>query len=220
MICRLSLIFEHFNLPFLSLLCNDCKLWFFVLFCFQSSLKTAFTTVTHFKDIQTLEQLDQSGLLIGTTSGSLRKVFGSMENVFGAQNFSSSVIKSLKKKYILINSSNAAIDVVARNRNICCIERLTDSRIILSVRQTLATKSFYMWKKPNSKLFPKCYFSTNTEQTMVVLRCIQSRNAFDRSTWRISWRKDPLYTHRSATTFSGSLKAVWWHSGTNTSGMQ
>lgn len=56
-----------------------------------------------------------------------------MDNVFGAQSFSNSIIRSLKKKYILVNSTQAALDAVAYDGNICCIERLTDVKVILSV---------------------------------------------------------------------------------------
>lgn len=96
-------------------------------------MKTAFTTITHFKDINTLKQLDQRGFPIGTSSGSLRKVFGSMENVFGADNFSSPVIQSLKKKYIWNKSTKPALDAVVYKKNICAIERLTDCQLITSV---------------------------------------------------------------------------------------
>lgn len=56
-----------------------------------------------------------------------------MDNVFGAQSFSNSIIRSLKRKYILVNSTQAALDAVAYDGNICCIERLTDVKVILSV---------------------------------------------------------------------------------------
>lgn len=96
-------------------------------------MKTAFTTITHFDDIHTLKQLDERGFSIGTSSGSLKKVFGSMDNVFGSQNFSNPVIRSLQRKYKLINSTKPALDLVAYDKNICCIERLTDAKVILSV---------------------------------------------------------------------------------------
>lgn len=89
--------------------------------------------MAHFDDIHTLQQLDDRGLRIGTSSGSLRKVFGSMDNVFGERNYSSSVIKSLQSKYILINSSEPALDRVAYDGNVCCIERFADSKVRLSV---------------------------------------------------------------------------------------
>lgn len=89
-----------------------------------------------------MKELDRRGLPIGTSSGSLRKVFGSMDNVFGAQSFSNSIIRSLKKKYILVNSTQAALDAVAYDGNICCIERLTDVKVILSVSTLLVNKQF------------------------------------------------------------------------------
>lgn len=93
----------------------------------------AFTTITHFKDIHTLEQLDFSGLKIGSASGSLKKVFGSMENVFGWRNMSTRTVRSLQNKYVFINSTRPALDRVANDGDICCIERLTDVKVILSV---------------------------------------------------------------------------------------
>lgn len=105
----------------------------------------AFTTVTHFEDIHTLAQLDARGLQIGAASGSLRKVFGSMENVFGWRNMSSPTVKSLQDKYVIINSMRPALDRVANDGDICCIERLTDVKVILSVS--------IVWSRFRSRLF-------------------------------------------------------------------
>lgn len=98
-------------------------------------MKTALTTVTYFDDIHTLKQLDERDLRIGTSSGSLKKVFGTMDNVFGDRNCSSSIIKSLKSKYILLNTTAPALDKVVYDGNICCIERYFDSKLRLSVRK-------------------------------------------------------------------------------------
>lgn len=120
----------------------------------QSSLKSALTTITHFEDLHTLQQLDESGLRIATTSGSLRKVFGSMKNVFGEQNLGNSVIRSLQNKYILVNSTQTALDRVALYRNVSCIERMTDTRVTLSVSITLKTLLVFVDNKLNSTLIP------------------------------------------------------------------
>lgn len=96
-------------------------------------MKTSFTTNAHFKDIHTLQQLDESSFPIGTSSGKLRNVFGSMENVFGWRNISSTTIRSLQDKYIKINSTIPALDLVAYEKNICCIERFMDAKVIYSV---------------------------------------------------------------------------------------
>lgn len=126
--------FTAYNVQFLLRMVHNESLF---ILChstiFQSSLKSSFTTITHFKDIKTLKELDERGLPIGTSSGSLKKVFGSMENVFGSQNFSNTIIKSLKQKYILINSTKPGLDLVAYDKNVCCIERLTDCKLFLSV---------------------------------------------------------------------------------------
>lgn len=59
-----------------------------------------------------------------------------MENVFGERNLSNAMIRSLQQKYIRINSTKPALDRVAFDRNICCIERLSDVKVILSVSIT------------------------------------------------------------------------------------
>lgn len=132
----------------------------------------AFTTVTHFEDIHTLEQLDSRGLKIGAASGSLKKVFGSMENVFGWRNMSSPTIKSLQDKYIVINSSRSALDRVAKDGNICCIERFTDVKVILSVG---VDENLYFGEnhlRNDFQIFMKFFlFSTNIAQKMEAFPC-------------------------------------------------
>lgn len=66
-----------------------------------------------------------------------------MENVFGDTNYSSAIIKSLKSKYILLNSTSPALDRVVYGGKMCCIERFTDSRVRLSVSERNRT----LWKQ-------------------------------------------------------------------------
>lgn len=98
-------------------------------YCRQGSLTTSFSTVSYYKDINTLKELDESGFEIGTSSGSLR-------NVFGTVNVSTpltGLISSLASKYKMINTSVPIIIRAAYKRDICCIERLTDIAVIIAV---------------------------------------------------------------------------------------
>lgn len=83
----------------------------------------------YYKDIDTLEELDESGLQIGTTSGSLGNIF---EEDYGSQ-----LIKSLESKYIVTNESSIlhtpTIERTAYARDICSVERLTDVTMIIAV---------------------------------------------------------------------------------------
>lgn len=108
------------------LYCNEFTfcLFFFGFIDSQGSLTTSFFKDSFFKDINTLSELDESGLHIGTSSGSL-------SNVFGPSNQSRGTIKSLITKFHLINQT--AIDQTAFDRNICCIERISDIKIIIAV---------------------------------------------------------------------------------------
>lgn len=86
----------------------------------------SFSTVTYYKDITNLKELDESGLPIGTSSGSLK-------NLFGEKSIGSPLIWSLASKYKLLNTTVATIDRTAHDRDICCVERLTDISIIIAV---------------------------------------------------------------------------------------
>lgn len=91
---------------------------------FQGSLTTSFSTISHYKDIDTLEELDNSGLPIGTTSASLANVFGDDGHP---------VIQSLASKFKVYNSSEPVRDRTAFNRDICAIERFADVKVIIAV---------------------------------------------------------------------------------------
>lgn len=80
----------------------------------------------YYKDIDTLEELDESGYPIGTTSGSLGNIF--------KEDFGSPLIKSLESKYTISNiTSIATIERTAYTRDICCVERQTDIKVIIAV---------------------------------------------------------------------------------------
>lgn len=101
----------------------------------QGSLTTSYSTVSYFKDIDTLKELDESGLHIGTSSGSLSKLLGDQED-------ESAVVKSLRKKFHLFNTSDPVIDRTASKRDICCVERKTDISIIITVSLSETVRAF------------------------------------------------------------------------------
>lgn len=95
----------------------------------QGSLTTSYSTTSYFKDIETLDELDASGLPVGTSSGSLRNLFGADND----ENDGKPAIRSLAKKFQLINKTEPIIEKAAYRRDICSIERLTDIAIIIAV---------------------------------------------------------------------------------------
>lgn len=92
----------------------------------KGSLTRSFSTVSYYKDIETLADLDKSGLPIGTSSGSLR-------NIFEGSDSSNAVIRSLSAKYMLRNSSIPTRSRTAIQRDICSVERLSDIGLIIAV---------------------------------------------------------------------------------------
>lgn len=73
-----------------------------------------------------MKELDESGLHIGTSSGSLKSLFGGGER-------ESDLMKSLASKFHVFNTSSPVIERTANSRDICCIERKTDFSVILTV---------------------------------------------------------------------------------------
>lgn len=80
--------------------------------------------------MSTLKELDESGLHIGTSSGSLR-------NLFGVEDRESDLMKSLASKFDVLNTTETVIKRTAEKRDICCIERKTDLSIIMTVSSIL-----------------------------------------------------------------------------------
>lgn len=105
-------------------LCSVTSFSLFTIFL-QGSLTTSFSTVSHYKDIDTLEELDKSGLTIGTTSASLSNIFGDDEHP---------LIQSLARKFKILSSNAPVIERAAYNRDICCVERFADIKVIIAVK--------------------------------------------------------------------------------------
>ncbi|ETN60805.1 hypothetical protein AND_007556 [Anopheles darlingi] len=95
------------------------------------TLTTAFSTVTYYHDINTLDALDRSGLTIGTSSRSLMDIFG---NVTG-----NPLYQSLKSKLHILNVS--ARHRAAFERDLCSIERRSDVHLIINTE----------YKRPNGQ---------------------------------------------------------------------
>ena len=91
----------------------------------QSSLYTAYTKTTSVY-IDTLRELDSSGLTITSTSPPLRNTFGNWQTY-------SKVLRSLKGKILLEYSDNGTLDRVAEYRDVCSIERYSDVHILIKV---------------------------------------------------------------------------------------
>lgn len=88
----------------------------------------SFSTVSYYRDIDTLAELDKSGLPIATSSGSLRNIFEGIDS-------SNAIIRSLSAKYTLRNSTIATRTRTAIQRDICSVERLSDIGLIIAVRE-------------------------------------------------------------------------------------
>ncbi|XP_046602648.1 uncharacterized protein LOC124296629 [Neodiprion lecontei] len=86
---------------------------------FQGSLYQEFTNPRYYRNLNTLAELDQSGLLIGTTSPNLGDIFGEDDN--------SPTLTHLRQKIkIFAKSKVRTIDKAASGRNIAAIERRND----------------------------------------------------------------------------------------------
>lgn len=78
------------------------------------------------KDIDTLRELDSSGLNIIASSPSLRNTFGNWQT-------RSELLLSLKGKLLLEVSERNGIDRAAEDRDVCSLERYSDVEIIIKV---------------------------------------------------------------------------------------
>lgn len=92
----------------------------------QGSLTTSFSKTVYEAEIDTLEQLDKSGLPIVTSANTVK-------NFFGTDNHT--VRNSLQKKFFVNNIT--AIRIAADERTVCTIERRSDIRIIIKVSNFL-----------------------------------------------------------------------------------
>lgn len=95
---------------------------------FQGILTGFYSAEPYYKDIDTLEELDEIGLPIGTTSGSLGNIF--------KLHYGSTVIQSLASKFTVSNYSvvPSTIERTAWARDICSVERLNDVKVIIAVK--------------------------------------------------------------------------------------
>lgn len=86
----------------------------------QGSLTTSFSTTVYEKEIDTLEQLDESGLPIVSSANTIKNIFGTDRHA---------VRNSLQKKYFIENIT--AIEIAAYERRMCTVERSSDIQIII-----------------------------------------------------------------------------------------
>jgi hypothetical protein len=90
---------------------------------FQGFLSTAFSTTSSYKDINTLEELDRSGLLIETTYVAHFDIFGTGD---------SPLLDSLRTKMILL-TTNHFNDIPIATKN-CGIDRKADIGILIETK--------------------------------------------------------------------------------------
>lgn len=100
----------------------------FACSCRKGSLFTSFNHVAYYKNLQTLHDLDSSGMRIVTSSQSLRTLFGSEHDA-------SPLLKSLIKKFQIFDVDNP-IQRTAQKRDMCSVERYSDIHIIIKVSRT------------------------------------------------------------------------------------
>lgn len=88
---------------------------------------TAYTRSLYYRNINTLQQLDESGMKISVSAPPLL-------NVFGNNQTRSDVLRSLKTKLIVFDYKGfGAFERTAEKRDICVIERYSDIQIIIKV---------------------------------------------------------------------------------------
>lgn len=91
---------------------------------FQGTLTTSFSTVTYLKDINTLEQLDASGLPTIVGSRSIMDIYGTN---------GSTLIQSLASKMILRDNTNTtSLFMTANQRKSFSIERKADLNVMIN----------------------------------------------------------------------------------------
>lgn len=84
---------------------------------FQGQLSTAYSKTSYYKDINTLTELDKSGLHVASSS----------VDIFGVN--VSAVGDNLSKKFV--KSSNISTQLAARDRNITVVQRRNDAKLVL-----------------------------------------------------------------------------------------
>lgn len=86
--------------------------------------------MSYYKNLQTLQDLDKSGLKIVTSSESLR-------TLFGFEHDASPLLKSLIRKFQIFEIDNP-IQRTAYKRDMCSVERYSDINIIIKVAVFIA----------------------------------------------------------------------------------
>lgn len=104
------------------LLCGCLAANIIIVGIFQGSLIQSFSTISYYKDMDTLVDVDNSNLQIGTSSESNKFLFGFDDN--------STLMSSLRSKVIRLKG---AIKRSANHRDVCSVERYADINAILSV---------------------------------------------------------------------------------------
>lgn len=99
---------------------------------FQGSLTTSFSTTVYEAEIDTLDQLDKSGLPIVSSANTIKNIFGTDNNT---------VRNSLQKKYFIKNIT--AIEIAAYERTMCTVERSSDIRIIIKASGVSASLIYF-----------------------------------------------------------------------------
>ncbi|GLV40558.1 Ionotropic receptor 10a [Carabus blaptoides fortunei] len=94
--------------------------------CFQGSLYNSYSNTLHFRDINTLEELDKSGIQIVTSSTGLIAMFGNDTNP---------IIQRLKDKIFVYNMSSS-MDTAANSRNLAAFERKNDAKMRIKTDYT------------------------------------------------------------------------------------
>lgn len=117
--------------------------------------------MSYFKDPETLEELDKTGLPIGTTSVSLHSMFGDDDHP---------VIRSLVRKFIIITKKIPVINRTAFERDICCIERYADIKVIIAVMPEYLIRYLY-------EIVIIFHFRLDSSYPMEHLYCTPLKNA-------------------------------------------
>uniref|UniRef100_A0A336LMD1 CSON011075 protein n=1 Tax=Culicoides sonorensis TaxID=179676 RepID=A0A336LMD1_CULSO len=94
---------------------------------FQAALSTSMSTVTYEKDIDTFKQLLASDLPIFSSSRSLQDFLGENQTTS---------IEALKARYYVQEFNTSLNYMTAHYRNVTCIERYSDARIIIKSKFT------------------------------------------------------------------------------------
>lgn len=92
---------------------------------FQGKLVTVLSKPDYYPDINTLEELDASGMVIGTGSPNL------IQDTFSTEE--SSHTKHLRDKIMYYNLSNSVMSYVAKHRNVSALNRLSNSIYCLHI---------------------------------------------------------------------------------------